>query len=88
MASLDLVLGVILLHFVLVRSIFSLICTGNILCIYTVVVKIRRKDSKIFIFSFKSVSDRPEAFSSRNSIFPNVPVEKVNLWSDNTASSR
>ena len=38
MASLGLVLGVILLHFV--RLIFSLICIGNILCVSIVVVKI------------------------------------------------
>ena len=82
MASLGFVLGVISPHFVLGRSIFSSICIGNILCIYIVVVKIRRQDSKIFIFSLESVRDRPEAFRSSHSIFPNFPVEKVNLWSD------
>ena len=55
MASFGLVLGVISPHFVLVRSIFSLICIGNILCIYLVVVKIQRKDFKIFSFSLEQL---------------------------------
>ena len=88
MASLGFMLGVISPHFVVVRSIFSLICIWNVLCIYIVVVTIRYKDSKMFSISLESVSDRPEAFSSSSSLFPNFPVENVNLWSETASTGK
>ena len=55
-------------------GIFSSICIlENILCVYIVVVKIRRKDSKIFSFSLESVSDGPEGLFVKSLNIPKFP---------------